>query len=109
MIEFKLLPVFLSDIKKLQKKFPSIKKDVLLALRKFDKKTAQFLGKHNYKIRIKSSDFKKGKNKGFRLILHIILEQNKGFPLTIYFKSSKSNINQKELLEKMKNFEQDIQ
>ncbi len=102
MFTFKFLPPFLKDLKKYKKKFPSIKKDLIKTLNLFNIDNAVNLGKNNYKIRLKSSDIPKGKNKSFRIIIHVQIHQNKAYPLALYFKGDKENLNKKELTSKFK-------
>lgn len=98
MYRFYLSKHFLNQLKSLIKKYRHLKNDLILALKSFDKKSAISLGHNIYKIRVKSSDVKKGKSKSFRLIIFIWETKNTLAPVTIYFKSDKENISKKELI-----------
>jgi len=63
----------------------------------FDKNNAINLGHHVYKIRLKSSDLRKGKSGGFRLIILLVEIDNLITPVALYFKGSQANISKKEI------------
>jgi len=53
----------------LAKRYPRVQQDIKKALIAFRKESAQFLGAKLYKIRIASSDIRKGK-RGLKLQIH---------------------------------------
>jgi hypothetical protein len=57
------------------------------------------LGNNCFKIRISIASKGKGKSGGARIITHIVIKENLVFMLTIYDKSDKENISEKELAE----------
>ncbi len=61
------------------------------------------IGKRVYKKRVKNIDLHKGKSGGFRLIGYKDNEMGKFYLLTIYSKSNKDAIQEKEIIELLKN------
>lgn len=88
---------FKKQCKSLTKKHPRVIGDIRTALEVFQKETAQYLGAKLYKIRISSSDIRKGKRGGFRVILLVIEIANILVPITIYAKNDRETISEKEL------------
>lgn len=88
---------FLSQINKLEKKFKSVKRDVLEELKNFDTQKSIHIGKNVYKIRIGSSDMNKGKSGAFRAYVYVKLSKQKLAPLCIYIKSERESITLNEL------------
>src|SRR3989339_1127671 len=83
---------FLSQINKLEKKFKSVKRDILDCLRVFNVESAVHIGKGIYKIRISSSDMNKGKSGAFRSYVYVKLAKQILVPLCIYLKSERESI-----------------
>lgn len=92
---------FRRDIKKLAKKYISLKKEYENFINDLEENPEQgiSLGNNCYKIRIAIASKGKGKSGGARIITHIIIRENTVFLLTIYDKSEKENISDKELNE----------
>jgi mRNA-degrading endonuclease RelE of RelBE toxin-antitoxin system len=92
-------PRFKRDIKKLSKKYQSLKKEYALLLDELEKDPQQgtSLGNNCYKIRISIASKGKGKSGGARVITHIVIKEEIVFLLTIYYKSEKENITDHEL------------
>jgi hypothetical protein len=88
---------FKKQLKRLKKKFPSVKSDILNAFENFDIKTSIKLGHKLYKIRIKSSDSKSGKRGSFRVIVLLKRVKNLLIPIAIFHKSDKENLTQSEV------------
>ncbi len=88
---------FKKQLKKLKKKFPNVKNDLLEKLEIFDLNNEVHIGKGIYKIRIKSSDYSKGKSSGFRSYIYLYKRKNLIVPLCIYHKSQKETITESEL------------
>lgn len=89
---------FKKQLKLYRKKYRNIAKDVISALKKFDKKQAQFLGAQAYKIRVHSSDIAQGKSHAFRMIILALEIDNILAPIIIYFKGDKTNVDKEEIL-----------
>ena len=92
---------FKRDIKKLIKKYVSLKKEFVKLLDNLEQnpQLGTHLGNDCYKIRIAIASKGKGKSGGARVITHILIKDQKVFLLTIYDKSEKENISDKELNE----------
>lgn len=88
---------FRTQLKKLKKKFPNIKGDLLKKLENFDLKKEIYIGRSIYKVRIKSSDQAKGKSGGFRSYIYLFQKKDLLVPLCIYHKSGKETISENEL------------
>ena len=96
---------FRKQIKKLNKKYPSLKKEfrqLIIDLQQ-EPKLGKGIGNQCYKIRIAIASKGKGKSSGGRVITYVITEEKKIYLIYIYDKSDKENITDKELLELLKN------
>jgi mRNA-degrading endonuclease RelE of RelBE toxin-antitoxin system len=95
------IPVFDKQLKRLSKKFPSLKMEYeeLLDTLEINPKQGKSLGRNCYKIRLAIASKGKGKSGGARVILHIVISDKTVYLLTIYDKSEKENISEKELNE----------
>lgn len=87
------------ELKKLAKKYPSIKNDfkALVDSLKEEPKQGQPLGKDCYKIRMAIASKGKGKSGGSRVISCVKIVAESVFLLSIYDKSDKESISDKEL------------
>ena len=95
-------PRFRRDIKILSKKYPSLKNEYaqLIGLLEDDPQLqGTSLGNNCYKIRLAIASKGKGKSGGARVITHIVITEKTVFLLTIYDKSEKENISDKEIRE----------
>jgi len=74
----KILETAKKDVKKLYKKYKSIKKDLLNVIEILEKnpQSGIHLGKNFYKIRIKNSDNTKGKSGGYRVIYSLLSKED---------------------------------
>ena len=91
-------------LKKLAKKYRSVKNDLeklITALEK-DPKQGTPIGKDCYKIRLAVTSKDKGKSGGARVITHLQVAGNLVYLLSIYDKSGQENISDKELIELLK-------
>jgi hypothetical protein len=90
---------FDKELKKLAKKYPSVKNDfkALVDSLKEEPKQGQPLGKDCYKIRMAISSKGKGKSGGSRVISCAKIVAESVFLLSIYDKSDKESISDKEL------------
>ena len=96
--------IFLSDnfskqLKKLSKKFPSIKNDYtyLLDTLQSNPKLGSSLGNNCYKVRMKITAKQQGKSGGARVITYVLVNDLTITLLDIYDKSEKDSITDKEL------------
>ena len=95
----KTIPNFDKEIKKLVKKYPSLKgefKSLIQSLIK-NPKQGNSLIKNCYKIRIAIKSKGKGKSGGARIISHVKLVENNVYLISIYDKSERDSISDKEL------------
>lgn len=88
---------FKKRLKRLKKKYPHVKDDLLKVMDLFDPHEEISIGRSIYKIRIPSSDMKKGKSGGFRSYLYLYLKKDLLVPLCIYPKSETESITENEL------------
>jgi len=95
-------PRFKRDIKKLSKKYFSLKKEYASLIDELGKNPqlqGTPLGNDCYKIRLSIASKGKGKSGGARVITHIVVKEKMVFLLTMYDKSEKENVTDKELQE----------
>ena len=97
MYQYLILPHFKKQLKQLSKKYRNLKDEVIVTLEIFDKSKEQSLGNNIYKIRVKSKDIKRGKNKSFRLVVSIIEVHNYIIPVVVYYKGEKIDMTIKEI------------
>jgi len=97
----KSIAVFERQAKKLIKKYPSLKTEIFEIVKalKVNPAIGISLGKNCFKIRISIASKGKGKSGGARIVTNFVLQENTIFLLTIYDKSEKSTITDKELSE----------
>lgn len=88
------IPPFDKQLKRLQKKYPSLRRDLTQLANELEKNPIQgiALGNSCYKIRIAISSKGKGKSGGGRIITHIHLSQTTVYLIAIYDKSEQKNI-----------------
>lgn len=97
----KSIKVFERQAKKLVKKYSSLKSELLALIQKLKQDPSQgtSLGKNCYKIRLAIKSKGKGKSGSARVITHIVISDRSVFLLSIYDKSDKENLSDKELKE----------
>ncbi|PIQ78012.1 addiction module antitoxin [Candidatus Peregrinibacteria bacterium CG11_big_fil_rev_8_21_14_0_20_41_10] len=88
---------FQKQLKKLKRKYPQIKNDILAIINQLETDAAISIGKSIYKIRIPSSDMQKGKSGSFRSYIYLYTKNTLIIPLCIYAKSKIENISENEL------------
>lgn len=94
--EIKITEYFSRQTKRLEKKYPHIRKDIFTVLTSVDAQPEigeriQGLGKCIYKLRVPSSDMKKGKSGGFRIIYYVVERNKIIYLLSIYAKAKKES------------------
>ena len=108
-MNYNIIPThkFAKEIKRLIKKFPSLKKEyaALIAELKSNPVAGTSLGDDCYKIRVAIASKNKGKSGGARIITYIVVDDTAVFLLTIYDKSELDNISDKELKTMIKNLQ----
>lgn len=88
---------FKKQLRSLKKKYPRVKEDFLRVIDKINLKEEISIGRSIYKIRIGSSDMKKGKSGGFRSYIYLYIKKDLLVPLCIYAKSEKEIVSEGEL------------
>ncbi|MCA0365043.1 MAG: type II toxin-antitoxin system RelE/ParE family toxin [Bacteroidetes bacterium] len=95
------IPPFDKQLKRLLKKYPSLKQEYLQLIENLEVKPdlGTKIGNNCFKIRISISSKGKGKSGGGRVITNFIISEETVYLLSIYDKSEKDNITNKELLD----------
>ncbi len=100
-MKYKVLTIahFDKAIKRLVKKFPSLKMEYLSLIESLsiNPKQGVDLGKNCYKIRIAIASKGKGKSGGARVITYLKIKNKSVYLLDIYDKSDKENISDNDL------------
>lgn len=95
------IPKFEKELKRLTKKYPSLKTEYIALVQglKQDPEQGIAIGNHCYKIRLAIASKGKGKSGGARIITYLQVSNTIVYLLSIYDKSEKENISDKELQE----------
>ncbi|MDR0295335.1 MAG: type II toxin-antitoxin system RelE/ParE family toxin [Prevotellaceae bacterium] len=95
------IPPFDRQLKRLVKKFPSLKAEYADLIENLEEnpKNGTPLGDNCFKIRLAIASKGRGKSSGARVITHLYVENETVFLLAIYDKSEQTNISDKELRE----------
>ena len=98
------IPPFDRQLKQLSKKYPSLKQEFLELIERLEENPEQGtnLGNNCYKIRLAIQSKGKGKSGGARVITNFIIADATVYLLSIYDKSDKDNLTDKELEELLK-------
>ena len=98
------VPTFKKELKKLVKKYNSLKSEYLELIESLEHNPEQGtkIGHNCYKIRLSIASKGKGKSGGARIITNIVISEETVFLLSIYDKSEKDNLSDKELTELLK-------
>ena len=96
-----VIPPFDRQVKKLAKKYPSLKGELLELIESLETNPAQgsFTGKNCYKVRLAIASKGKGKSAGARVITNLVITNVTVFLLSIYDKSEKTTFSDGELLD----------
>jgi mRNA-degrading endonuclease RelE of RelBE toxin-antitoxin system len=102
--KIKILPRFEKELKRLTKKYPSLKAEFMELINelKIQPEQGKAIGNSCYKIRLSIASKGKGKSGGARIITYLQISETSVFLLSIYDKSEKENIPDKELAELLK-------
>lgn len=92
---------FEKELKRLSKKFPSLKSDFALLIEEIslNPETGISIGNGCFKIRLAIASKGKGKRGGARVITHVYVAAETVYLLTIYDKSEKTDVKPNELKE----------
>ena len=101
----KTIDIFERQAKRLVKKYASLKSELLLLIDELKQNPEQgtAIGNSCYKIRISIASKGKGKSGGARIITNIVITEKVVYLLSIYDKSEKETLTDKELQELLKN------
>lgn len=93
----KVTGLFEKEFKKLTKRYKSAKEDVQIAVQSIIENPNQgiYIGNNCYKIKVAIKN--KGKSGGARLITRVLISESSIYLLSIYDKSDKENISNKEI------------
>lgn len=102
--EVKALSKFARQLKKLSKRYPSLKNEYAELVKQLKANPFQgvSIGHDCYKIRLSIASKGKGKSGGARLITNVVVVENTVYLLFLYDKSNQDNISDKELEELLK-------
>lgn len=91
---------FERELKRLVKKYPSLKSEyaILISSLKLDPFQGTLLANNCFKIRLAIASKGKAKSSGARVITHIYVAGQIVYLLTIFDKSERENISEKEIL-----------
>lgn len=105
--EIKTISVFEKQFRRLLKKYPSLKPELfdLIQLLKESPEQGTSLGKNCFKIRIPIKSKGKGKSGGARIIANVVYIAETVYLLSIYDKSEKASLSNKELIELLRDIE----
>jgi mRNA-degrading endonuclease RelE of RelBE toxin-antitoxin system len=100
---------FEKELKKLNKKFPSLKSEYANLITEISEnpEIGTDLGHHCHKIRISIASKGKGKRGGARVVTYVYIESKSVYLLTIYDKGEKSDIKTNELKEMIESLDLD--
>jgi hypothetical protein len=101
----KTIAVFERQFKRLAKKYSSLKTDLENLISDLEENPiiGKPLGKNCFKVRLSIASKHKGKSGGARVITHFIVKESNVYLLSIYDKSEKSSITDRELIELLSN------
>ena len=100
----RVIPRFERNLKKLVKKYPSLKSEFIQLIKslKVEPNQGTSLGNSCYKIRLTIASKSKGKRGGARVITNYVASEYAVFLLTIYDKSDRDTLSNQELKELLK-------
>lgn len=95
---------FERELKALAKKHRSLKNDLATLIEQLEQNptTGTELGNNCYKIRLAIASKGKGKSGGARIITHVHVSAQNVYLIAIYDKSEMDNIDDKEIIERVK-------
>lgn len=101
----KAIPQFEKSLKKLSKKYPSLKSEYigLIDQLKEEPNTGVLIGKNCFKIRLAIKSKGKGKSGGARVITNFVISVDTVYLLSIYDKGDKESLTDSEIKELLKN------
>jgi len=109
--EVKTISVFERQFKRLARKYRSLKTDLESLVAELEKEPSMGtpLGKNCFKVRLSIASKNKGKSGGARVITHFIVSESNVYLMSIYDKSDKSTVTDKELVELLNDLSMELQ
>ncbi len=105
-MSFELIPTppFEKELKHLAKKYPSVKKDIATLGNQLlvNPAMGKSLGNNCYKIRTTITSKGTGKSGGARVLTYVKVIKEKIFLLSIYDKSERDSVSEKEIQQRLK-------
>jgi mRNA-degrading endonuclease RelE of RelBE toxin-antitoxin system len=100
----KTISVFERQVKRLMKKFPSLKMEIKMLLSELREEPGKGtpIGNDCYKIRLAIASKGKGKSGGARIITHLIYKNDTIYLLSIYDKSEIESLSEHEIVDLIK-------
>lgn len=102
-MSYNIIPThrFEKELKRLVKKFPSLKKEFAELIKDIieNPEKGTFIGNNCYKIRLSIRSKGKGKSGGARVITYLYIQTKTVYLLTLYDKSEKADLKPNELKE----------
>ena len=101
----KASPSFEKEAKRIAKKHPSIKHDLLRLIDQLETnpRLGTDLGRNTYKIRLAISDTNKGKSGGARIITYLLINAETVILADIYLKSEHETTNPELIIRRLEN------
>lgn len=101
---------FEKEIKRLVKKFPSLKNEFAQLIQDISEnpQMGTFIGNNCYKIRLAIASKGRGKSGGARIISYLYIDTETVYLLTMYDKSEKADLKPNELIDIIESLELDI-
>jgi mRNA-degrading endonuclease RelE of RelBE toxin-antitoxin system len=111
--DVRLTETFQKSIKALKKKYPHVKDDLLGQIKAFEEDPSSGdpipgWKKEVWKIRVASTDVKKGKRGGYRIIYFWKAGEMKIYLLVAYFKGERAKITKKEIETLLRKLNQEL-
>jgi mRNA-degrading endonuclease RelE of RelBE toxin-antitoxin system len=112
--DVELTETFQRSVKTLKKKYRHVKDDLLTQIKVLEENPTAGdpipgWNREVWKVRIASTDVKKGKSAGYRLIYFWRADQMKVYLLTAYFKGEKSDVTRSEIETLLKKLNQELE
>ena len=101
----KAIPKFEKNLKRLARRYVSLKSEYATLVKSLKENPQQgtLIGQNCYKIRLAIASKGKGKSGGARVITNFVVVEDTVYLLTIYDKSEKETLSDKEIKELLKN------
>jgi mRNA-degrading endonuclease RelE of RelBE toxin-antitoxin system len=101
-------PRFIRELKRLVKKYPSLKTEYISLIKALESTPSMGvpIGNDCYKIRLSVASKGKGKSGSVRIITYLYTIRESVFLLSIYNKGEQDDIDNKELLKRLKRLDQ---